>query len=613
MNLEFGPARPGPRPWKRWVGLSFALQGGQRYLLPAAAWAKRLGRSCALGLLFCGAALNAAAQPATSTHHVLELDGDESYVELPSNIFNDLTEATVEGWVKWLKLGNQEAFFDFGQDGQEVYLGRTSETTALSAGVAPRPDQNNAVTVQNFLQTNEWCHVALVTGPGGIRLYLNGLFAGGHPYTGSFAAIRSGEHNYVGRNPSREAQTNITDLAGQICELRVWKVARTAEEIQADLFKPLTGQEPALVGLWSFADGTARDLSPHHYDGKLRGSARVVPGSRPKAADIPQRAGLVGRVMSEAGKPLYGVNLQVEQAGVVIGQGETDYTGRFVLMVNATNPGLYDISATLGDKGDWRLETSLPLGHSTEVKFALKDAVSLAGSVLTLDPDVPQVAVVVQALREAPESGTAAPANGGLPRLDPVAATTLTDEKGRFKFVNLRPGHYEVRCQVPGGFVYYEQPRSFEVVLGKTTQGVDWRLAPVKKGTWRNFTFRDGLPHNTIRGVATDAQGLIWLATAGGISRYDGRAFSNLSISQVERKGPTADEVNAIHIAPSGALWFGTDSGVSLFDQGVFSPNLAAEGLATNRVLCVGSGGENIVWYGTDGAGASRFDGTRLK
>ena len=42
-----------------------------------------------------------AAGQAVRVNHVLELDGEGSYVELPSNIFNGLTEATVEGWVKW--------------------------------------------------------------------------------------------------------------------------------------------------------------------------------------------------------------------------------------------------------------------------------------------------------------------------------------------------------------------------------------------------------------------------------------------------------------------------------------------------------------------------------
>jgi hypothetical protein len=60
-------------------------------------------------------------------------------------------------------------------------------------------------------------------------------------------------------------------------EVRVWKVARTAEQIRENLSKPLTGSEPGLVGLWNFDDpaNPGRDASPNHHDGKLIGNARA--------------------------------------------------------------------------------------------------------------------------------------------------------------------------------------------------------------------------------------------------------------------------------------------------------------------------------------------------
>src|SRR5437867_2423187 len=56
-------------------------------------------RCVCLGL-GCLGALGALGQ-----NRVLELDGKESYVLLPSDIFNEQTEATVEGWVKWDRFG----------------------------------------------------------------------------------------------------------------------------------------------------------------------------------------------------------------------------------------------------------------------------------------------------------------------------------------------------------------------------------------------------------------------------------------------------------------------------------------------------------------------------
>ncbi len=46
---------------------------------------------------------------------VLELGGADSFVELPVEAFENLTEATVEGWVKREKLNKHSRFFDCGK------------------------------------------------------------------------------------------------------------------------------------------------------------------------------------------------------------------------------------------------------------------------------------------------------------------------------------------------------------------------------------------------------------------------------------------------------------------------------------------------------------------
>src|SRR5690348_13165946 len=76
-------------------------------------------RSLGLMLVIMGFSLGWAlssklqGQPASPTR-VLDLDGKGGYVELPPNIFNDLDEATVEGWVKWRRFGSWLRFFDSG-------------------------------------------------------------------------------------------------------------------------------------------------------------------------------------------------------------------------------------------------------------------------------------------------------------------------------------------------------------------------------------------------------------------------------------------------------------------------------------------------------------------
>src|SRR5262245_19565881 len=64
-----------------------------------------LGLIAGVGLLGQLSTLYAQPAAASNTNYVLELDGTGGYVELPPNIFNDLTEATVEAWVRWDEFG----------------------------------------------------------------------------------------------------------------------------------------------------------------------------------------------------------------------------------------------------------------------------------------------------------------------------------------------------------------------------------------------------------------------------------------------------------------------------------------------------------------------------
>jgi len=79
-------------------------------------------------------------------------------------------------------------------------------------------------------------------------------------------------------------------------------------------------------------------------------------------------------------------------------------------------------------------------GERRTVNLRLQRAVNIEGRLLTLDDTTPHVAVPVQAMR-----------NGK------AIATTLSDEKGKYRFVNLKPGKYQLRCQVLGGYVNYKQ------------------------------------------------------------------------------------------------------------------------------------------------------------
>ena len=51
-------------------------------------------------------------------------------------------------------------------------------------------------------------------------------------------------------------------------------------------------------------------------------------------------------------------------------------------------------------------------------------------------------------------------------------------------------------------------------------------LADLSAPSFVTFSARDGVPESVIVGVRTDAEGYVWLASADGVSRYDGREWS---------------------------------------------------------------------------------------
>jgi hypothetical protein len=57
-----------------------------------------------------------------------------------------------------------------------------------------------------LIWTNEWCHIAAVTGRRDVRLYFNGVQVASDPYAGSFSSIANGDHNYLGRRIGKGCQ-----------------------------------------------------------------------------------------------------------------------------------------------------------------------------------------------------------------------------------------------------------------------------------------------------------------------------------------------------------------------------------------------------------------------
>lgn len=77
-----------------------------------------------------------------------------------------------------------------------------------------------------------------------------------------------------------------------------------------------------------------------------------------------------------------------------------------------------------------------------------------------------------------------------------------------------------------------------------------------------NFTNEEGLPQSQVRAITQDSLGFLWIATLGGVSRYDGYTFENFSILD----GMLGNQVASLAVDKKGLVWMGLTGGVSVFD-----------------------------------------------
>jgi signal transduction histidine kinase/ligand-binding sensor domain-containing protein/CheY-like chemotaxis protein len=194
----------------------------------------------------------------------------------------------------------------------------------------------------------------------------------------------------------------------------------------------------------------------------------------------------------------------------------------------------------------------------------------------------------------------------------------LSDQKGAFRFRHLAPGRYQVRCHVLGGMVTNRESVTIEDPLISDAHGpqaVTFRLAPFKKGTWRKYTTREGLPDNAVFKIYPDldGSGMLWLATGGGMSRFDGKTFFNLTMED----GLSDNYVYAILRDPDGVLWLGTQAGgASRYDPQTrqITKVTPKDGLLSVFVRDFARDRSGALWFSHIlPEGASRFDGKQFQ
>jgi signal transduction histidine kinase/ligand-binding sensor domain-containing protein len=125
----------------------------------------------------------------------------------------------------------------------------------------------------------------------------------------------------------------------------------------------------------------------------------------------------------------------------------------------------------------------------------------------------------------------------------------------------------------------------------------------------QSWSTENGLPQNSVHQVFQSTDGYIWIATEGGVARFNGidfKIFNPESTSEI-----TSDDVCCFAQSRTGPLWIATSDGLLQYSAGTFRRYSIADGLTTNRITNLAVADDGALLLLTT-EGIVSFNGTRF-
>lgn len=117
-------------------------------------------------------------------------------------------------------------------------------------------------------------------------------------------------------------------------------------------------------------------------------------------------------------------------------------------------------------------------------------------------------------------------------------------------------------------------------------------LSFAQKYNFTNFGVEEGLVQSQANDVVQDRYGSLWIATLGGISRYDGNSFYNYT----EADGLRSNLIYKILQAHNGTIWAGTEDGAQSFNGNTFNAYSLPKQLKSRAILNICEGKDNKIF-----------------
>jgi hypothetical protein len=158
---------------------------------------------------------------------------NKGYLSVPPGILASAVEMTVSEWVYLKSNLSWQRIFDFGQDQNVdmVLLSNNNNTGRPRFAISlTGPSGAQVIDGPSAFPTGSWTHLAIVIGPSGGILYINGQQVGANSsLTLRPADLGNTPNNYFGR--SQYATDPYLD--GNLDEIRIYDRALTPAEISA--------------------------------------------------------------------------------------------------------------------------------------------------------------------------------------------------------------------------------------------------------------------------------------------------------------------------------------------------------------------------------------------
>jgi hypothetical protein len=218
--------------------------------------------------------------------YALRFDGVDDFVRVYEHeIFDLTTDMTIEAWINAFTTDGPRVFVskwnDYGPDFSYIFkIWNASDKLSIELS-----DNNNFGDLAELegntsVSINEWIHVAVTYNSNELRLFYNGVEDNS---TAASGIIRNSIVDLIIGANSNGAFL-IENFYGIVDEVRIWDVARARSEIQADMYREISGDETGLIGYWPFNEGsgnTTFDQTIHGNNGILQNGITWIESTAP--------------------------------------------------------------------------------------------------------------------------------------------------------------------------------------------------------------------------------------------------------------------------------------------------------------------------------------------